>query len=496
MKLVIFGCGRIANRIAKSALKVEQIDLVGFASRDIEKAKSYCETYDCREYGDYDHFLNSDVDAVYIATYNGSHHELIKKCIDHHKNVICEKPMLFSVEENKELFAYAKSHGVLLMEALKSVFLPSIIEIKKMIDEGTLGKISLIYASFMREGHHPKDHWINDLRTGGAFKDLGSYCVGTMNFLMGKRPELLSLQSDRNEEHAESSAYASLDYDGVHGLAFVSNSRDGDTLLRVTGERGYIEAQNFWKQGKIVSEIDGVRKEKDIELVSDFYYELCHFADLCDQGIKESSVMSEKASEDILYITGQIDDYKENTMDTERLILRHWRDKDIPSLYKYAKDPSVGPIAGWPPHQSEAASAWVMHTALNKKECYAIALKDTNEAIGCIELKLKGYSDFFDNDEECELGYWLGKPHWNKGYMSEAVQRMLKHAFEDLHMKKVWCAYYDGNERSKRVQEKAGFIYQWTSKDVDVPLLKEKRIGHVNCMTKDDYNKRYGGETL
>ena len=50
-------------------------------------------------------------------------------------------------------------------------------------------------------------------------------------------------------------------------------------------------------------------------------------------------------------------------------------------------------------------------------------------------------------------------------------------------MTKVWCGYYDGNTKSKRVQEKCGFRYQWTTQDVDVPLMHEKRIGHVNCLT-------------
>ena len=58
-------------------------------------------------------------------------------------------------------------------------------------------------------------------------------------------------------------------------------------------------------------------------------------------------------------------------------------------------------------------------------------------------------------------------------------------AFENLGMQNVWCGYYDGNTKSKRVQEKCGFRYQWTTKDVDVPLMHEKRIGHVNLMTKD-----------
>ena len=173
-------------------------------------------------------------------------------------------------------------------------------------------------------------------------------------------------------------------------------------------------------------------------------------------------------------------------METERLILRHWRDDDAKDLFEYAKDPAVGPIAGWPPHQSVEESLDVIRNVLNQPEAYAICLKD-DKAIGAIELKLNGRSDIFDSDEECEMGYWLGKPFWGKGIMTEAAKEMIRHGFEDLNMKKIWCAYYDGNERSKRVQEKVGFRYQWTSKDVDVPLMHEKRTGHVNMMTREEW---------
>ena len=64
------------------------------------------------------------------------------------------------------------------------------------------------------------------------------------------------------------------------------------------------------------------------------------------------------------------------------------------------------------------------------------------------------------------------------------TKRLLRRAFRDLGMEKVWCAYYDGNEKSKRAQEKLGFRYQWTTEKVDVPLLGEARRGHVNCLTK------------
>ena len=306
MKLVIFGCGKIANRIAKSCKLVKEIDLCGFASRDIDKAKEYAEKYDCREYGDYDHFLNSDIDAVYVATYNGSHHELIENCLKQHKNVICEKPMLFSVKENEEMFDLAKENNVLLMEAMKAVFLPVNIKVKELIEKQAIGKINKITASFMRKGNHGDDHWINDLICGGAFKDLGSYCVGTINYLLERQGKLISLESDRRSDKAETTAFAKLDYDGIEAEVSVSNSKDGDMSLTVYGERGMIKVNEFWKSGKGYYIIDDVKYELDEELISDFYYELKHFADLVDRGIKESDIMSRRASSEILRITEQI----------------------------------------------------------------------------------------------------------------------------------------------------------------------------------------------
>ena len=172
---------------------------------------------------------------------------------------------------------------------------------------------------------------------------------------------------------------------------------------------------------------------------------------------------------------------------TERLLLRRWEDSDAENLYEYAKDPDVGPIAGWPPHQSVDESRNVIRNVFQGKEAYAICLKTDEKAIGAIELKLNGHTDMTDRDDECELGYWLGKPFWGQGIMPEAVEEILRHAFEEIGMTKVWVGYYEGNSKSKRVQEKAGFRYQWKSEGVDVPLMHEKRTGHVSSMTKDQW---------
>ena len=168
-------------------------------------------------------------------------------------------------------------------------------------------------------------------------------------------------------------------------------------------------------------------------------------------------------------------------LQTERLTLRPWAAADAASLYAYASDPAVGPAAGWPPHRDEAESLRIIQTVFNGPACYAICVKD--EAIGAIELKTGDRTDMTDRADECELGYWLGRPFWGRGYMPEAVREILRHAFADLGMRTVWCGYYDGNEKSRRVQEKVGFVYHHTCDAVPVPLLGETRVGHTSCMT-------------
>ncbi len=172
---------------------------------------------------------------------------------------------------------------------------------------------------------------------------------------------------------------------------------------------------------------------------------------------------------------------------TKRLILRPWDESDAQNLYEYAKDPDVGPIAGWPPHKSAEDSLDVIKNGLNGVECYAICEKDNNITIGSIELKLNDHTDMTDKDDECELGYWLGKPFWGRGYMTEAAEEILRYGFENLNMSVIWCGYYDGNNKSKRVQEKLGFVYHHTCDKVPVPLLNEIRIGHTNFMTKEQW---------
>ena len=172
---------------------------------------------------------------------------------------------------------------------------------------------------------------------------------------------------------------------------------------------------------------------------------------------------------------------------TRRLLLRPWREADAESLFEYASDPDIGPIAGWPAHKSVEESLDVIRKVFNADECYAICEKENGKAIGSIALKRNGHTDMTERDDECELGYWLGKPFWGRGYMPEAGKELLRHGFEDLGMRAIWCGYYEGNDKSRRVQEKLGFTYHHRCDEVPVPLMNEIRIGHTNCMTREQW---------
>ena len=86
---------------------------------------------------------------------------------------------------------------------------------------------------------------------------------------------------------------------------------------------------------------------------------------------------------------------------TERLFLRPWKATDAESLYEHAKNPEVGPIAGWPPHKNIEESRGVIQNVFNGKECYAVCLQSDNRAVGAIELKLNGNTDMTDKDDNC-----------------------------------------------------------------------------------------------
>lgn len=145
-------------------------------------------------------------------------------------------------------------------------------------------------------------------------------------------------------------------------------------------------------------------------------------------------------------------------IDTGRLLLRPFEPSDLYDLYEYAQNPSVGPAAGWKPHESLRETKAVMDQVfLNRENVWAIEQKESRKLIGSIGLTkdLKR-----TNPGVLMLGYSIGEPYWNRGYMTEAVASVLKYAFLQLDLDMVSAYCYPFNSRSRRVIEKSGFVLE------------------------------------
>ena len=155
-------------------------------------------------------------------------------------------------------------------------------------------------------------------------------------------------------------------------------------------------------------------------------------------------------------------------METERIILRPWRDDDAATLFKYASDPEVGPRAGWPPHKSVEESLEIIRTLFRSDHMWAMELKATGEPIGCMGYFVCGESNINIGRNDAEVGYWLARPYWNRGLCTETLRMLIDYCFNTKGYDTLWADYFPENPASGRVMEKCGF----------------RDTGEVNCCSR------------
>lgn len=166
-------------------------------------------------------------------------------------------------------------------------------------------------------------------------------------------------------------------------------------------------------------------------------------------------------------------------IETDRLVLRPWDEADADALFRYAKDPAVGPIAGWAPHASVEDSRQVIRGVFSAPETFAVVLKDLGEPVGCVGLLFGENGTLPLPPGEAELGYWIGRPFWGRGLIPEASRAVIRHAFADLGISTLWCISDAENAQSRRVMEKCGFAFHHIEENVPCPLMGGDR--HQYC---------------
>ena len=147
-------------------------------------------------------------------------------------------------------------------------------------------------------------------------------------------------------------------------------------------------------------------------------------------------------------------------IETERLLLRPFRESDAEAFFECCQNPNIGNNAGWKPHGSLEESQEILRSVfISQSGIWAITLKEDGRLIGSVGIIPDPKRE---NPQARMLGYWLDESHWGKGYMTEAVQSVLDYGFNTLQLSLITANCYPHNERSQQVLKRHGFIYEGT----------------------------------
>lgn len=310
IKFGIIGTNWITESFVNAANELEDFSLAAVYSRTEEKAKEFADKFEVKTtYTDLDKFVASaDIDAVYIASPNALHAEHAMHCMKNGKHVICEKSISSNTRELQNMIDTAKENKVLLMEALKTTFLPNFISIQENLHK--IGAVRRYFASYCqyssRYDAYKEGTVLNAFNpnfSNGSLMDIGIYCVYPMVALFGK-PNQVKASSVMLDSGVDGEGSILFNYGDKEGMVMYSKITNSHVPSEIQGEKGSILINNINTPDKVeIKYNDGTVEDiSQPQKSNSMYYEAEAFIDLIKASETESTVNSLKQS----YIVGEI----------------------------------------------------------------------------------------------------------------------------------------------------------------------------------------------
>jgi len=253
IRWAILGPGTIAEDFAKAIGEVNG-SLYAVGSRNIEKAKEFAKKYNAQKaYGDYDEMLrDKEIDVVYISTPHCNHYEYIMKSLNNNKNVFCEKAITVNGKQLAEIVEFAKEKNLIVAEAMTIYHMPLYKKLRKLVDEGKLGKIKMIQVNFgsLKEYDVTNRFFSPDL-AGGALLDIGTYALSFTRYFLSSQPdEILTTVKKFETGVDEQSGIILKNIDDEMAVVSLTMRAKQPKRGIVCGELGYITVENFPRADK------------------------------------------------------------------------------------------------------------------------------------------------------------------------------------------------------------------------------------------------------
>ena len=240
----ILGMGRMGMSFANAIKETSNSKLIATASNSGKVFGNF-------ENRSYESLINDkNIDAIYIATINNSHVDLIKKIIETQKKILCEKPIATSLQSFLEVKKLMLDKKIKFYEGIAYYSHPQTIEVLNLIDNDEIGNIEKIESTFgFKARYRPSSRLYNKELGGGSILDLGCYPISFF-MLFAKLQEKIFI-SNKKLNYAKSGvddeATATLNYDNkFEGKIHVSIKSNLENSCTIYGSKGFIKVKEPW----------------------------------------------------------------------------------------------------------------------------------------------------------------------------------------------------------------------------------------------------------
>lgn len=309
----VIGTNWITDSFISAASEHSDFKLVAVYSRTEEKAREFAEKYGVElTFTNLEEMAKSDeLDAVYIASPNSLHAEQAIVMMENKKHVLCEKPLASNVREVERMIATARKHNVLLMEALKTTFLPNFQEVKKHLHK--IGPVRRYVASYCqyssRYDAYKEGNVLNAFKpefSNGSLVDIGVYCLYPAVYLFG-RPNEIKASGFLLETGVDAEGSLLLQYDDKDVVVLFSKITNSYLPSEIQGEEGSIVLDKLNPPEDVkIRYRDGRVEDIAVEQSNHpMYYETKEFIELLQNGKYESNINTFETSQLVMEILDQ-----------------------------------------------------------------------------------------------------------------------------------------------------------------------------------------------
>lgn len=257
LKWGVAGCGNFAETIFLPSLQFVKLSrLVSVFSHDLNRAKQISQKFGApNSFNDFNEFLQSDIDAVYISSNTADHYWQVIKAAEAGKHILCEKPIALNSSQIEEMIDVCKRNNVKLVINHLHRFHPLIIKVKELLDKQLIGKIVSINASY-HINRPPDDNFRfkKQISGGGVLRDLGSQMIDLIRYFGGEISETKAfIDNVVYKSEVEDFASVSLKFEkGGFGHFNVSYDTKKPFLkIEIVGLNGAISIDGFYEKRNI-----------------------------------------------------------------------------------------------------------------------------------------------------------------------------------------------------------------------------------------------------